>query len=160
MWRKASPKPRESVGLHADWTLLHSCTSLFVTALVCALDHSSNASALAQDCHKIELHLPLSPSMFCENRIRTSFTTCSFCEKPVCFRHDCVVTFGIVQAERCRGLLFSCAVVVMMIMMHFGQKSCDVLNPMCSALDTLHDNGFNVGAAQPRQFPQNVTAER
>ena len=34
-------------------TLSHS----FVTELVCALDHSSNAFALAQDCHKIKLHL-------------------------------------------------------------------------------------------------------
>ena len=46
--------------MHADWTLLHSCTFFsFVTELVCALDHSSNAFALAQDCHKIELHLSL-----------------------------------------------------------------------------------------------------
>ena len=36
-------------------SLLHFCTFLsFVTELVCALDHSSNAFALAHTCHKIE----------------------------------------------------------------------------------------------------------
>ena len=46
------------VGLHVDLILSHSCTiASFVTELVCALDHSSNAFVLAQDCHKIELHL-------------------------------------------------------------------------------------------------------
>ena len=45
------------VGLDVDLTMLHSYT-LFssVTELVCALDHSSNAFALAQECRKIELH--------------------------------------------------------------------------------------------------------
>ena len=38
-----------SVGLYVDLTLLHSCTFLsLVTELLCALDHSSNAFALAQ----------------------------------------------------------------------------------------------------------------
>ena len=40
---------RESVGMHIDLTLLHSCTFVsFVTELLCALDHSFNAFALAQ----------------------------------------------------------------------------------------------------------------
>ena len=44
--------------MHVDLTLLHSCTSVsLVTELLCALDHSSNACALAQGSHKIELHL-------------------------------------------------------------------------------------------------------
>ena len=39
-------------------TLLHSCKFLsLVTELLRALDHSSNAFALAQDCHKAELRL-------------------------------------------------------------------------------------------------------
>ena len=47
-----------SVGMHMDLTLLHSSAIVsFVTELKRALDHSSNAFALAQDCHKIELHL-------------------------------------------------------------------------------------------------------
>ena len=47
-----------SVELHVDLSLLHSCTFFsFVTELVCALNHSSNAFALAQDCHKTELPL-------------------------------------------------------------------------------------------------------
>ena len=38
-----------SVGLHIDLALLHSCTFVsLVTELSCALDHSSNAFALAQ----------------------------------------------------------------------------------------------------------------
>ena len=46
-----------SVRLHKDLTLLHSCTILsLVTELLCALDHSSNAFALAQGCNKTELH--------------------------------------------------------------------------------------------------------
>ena len=46
------------VRLLMDLTLLHSCTFLsLVTELLCALDHSSNAFALAQGCHKTELHL-------------------------------------------------------------------------------------------------------
>ena len=54
----------ESVGLRIDMTLLHSCTFFFlVTELLCPLDHSSNAVALAQDCHKTELHLSLSLSL-------------------------------------------------------------------------------------------------
>ena len=37
---------RRNVGMHVDLTLLHSCTIMsFVTELVCALDHSSNAFA-------------------------------------------------------------------------------------------------------------------
>ena len=48
------------VGTHVDLTLLHSCTFIsLVTELLCALDHSSNAFALAQGCHKIELQLSL-----------------------------------------------------------------------------------------------------
>ena len=40
---------RRSVGMHMDLTLLHSCTCVsFVTELLCAHDHSSNAFALAQ----------------------------------------------------------------------------------------------------------------
>ena len=47
-----------SVGRHVDWTLLHSCTCVsLVTELLRALDHSPTAFALAQGCHKIELHL-------------------------------------------------------------------------------------------------------
>ena len=47
-----------SVGMHMDVTLLHSSAIVsLVTELKCALDHSSNAYALAQDGHKIELHL-------------------------------------------------------------------------------------------------------
>ena len=47
-----------SVGMHMDLTLLHSSAIVsLVTELKCALDHSSNAFALAQDCHNIELHL-------------------------------------------------------------------------------------------------------
>ena len=35
--------------MHMDLTLLHSCTIVsFVTELLCALNHSSNAFALAQ----------------------------------------------------------------------------------------------------------------
>ena len=42
------PSFRESVGLHIDLTLLNSRTCVsFVTELMCALDHSSNAFALA-----------------------------------------------------------------------------------------------------------------
>ena len=38
-----------SVGMNVDMTLLHSCTFVsLVTELLCALDHSSNAFALAQ----------------------------------------------------------------------------------------------------------------
>ena len=45
-----------SVKLHIDWALLHSGKFLsVVTELSCALDHSSNAFALAQDCHKKRL---------------------------------------------------------------------------------------------------------
>ena len=47
------PKLRESVGMHVDLTAFVS----FVTEMLCALDHSSNAFALAQGCHKTELHL-------------------------------------------------------------------------------------------------------
>ena len=40
---------RESVGMHIDLTLLHSCTCVsLATELFCALDHSSNAFVLAQ----------------------------------------------------------------------------------------------------------------
>ena len=40
---------RESVGLHMDLALLHSCTFVsIVTELSCALGHYSNAFALAQ----------------------------------------------------------------------------------------------------------------
>ena len=40
---------RESVGMHIDLTLLHSCTFVsFVTELLCGLHHSFNAFALAQ----------------------------------------------------------------------------------------------------------------
>ena len=39
-------------------TLLHYCTFVsFVAELSCALDHSSNAFALAQGCHKTGLNL-------------------------------------------------------------------------------------------------------
>ena len=55
------PKLRESVELHIDLTLLHSCTFVScVTELLCALDHSSNACALAQARDKTEFHLTLS----------------------------------------------------------------------------------------------------
>ena len=57
-WAQSWPKPRVSVRLHVGLTLLHPCTLVsFVTELLCALDHSSNAFALAQDCHEIELHV-------------------------------------------------------------------------------------------------------
>ena len=55
-----------SVRLHVDLTLLLSCTFLsLVTELLCALDHSSNALALAQGCHKTELHLSVSVCVRC-----------------------------------------------------------------------------------------------
>ena len=39
--------------MHIDLKLLHSCTCVsLVTELLCAHDHSSNAFALAQGCHK------------------------------------------------------------------------------------------------------------
>ena len=41
---------RESVRVHTDLILLHSCTfASFVTVLLCALHHSSNAFVLVQD---------------------------------------------------------------------------------------------------------------
>ena len=46
------------VGLYIDLTPLHSCMFVsLVTELLCALNHSSDAFALAQGCHKKELHL-------------------------------------------------------------------------------------------------------
>ena len=40
---------RGSVGMHIDFTVIHSCTVVsVVTELLCALDHSSNAFAMAQ----------------------------------------------------------------------------------------------------------------
>ena len=72
--RVASPS---STGLVSTWrrnatramTGLHPCTFLsLVTELMCALDHSSNAFALAQGCHKNRLAFVISPSfllVFC-----------------------------------------------------------------------------------------------
>ena len=39
------------VGLHIDWTLLHSCTCVSLVAeLLCALDHSSNLKTVVCVC--------------------------------------------------------------------------------------------------------------
>ena len=46
---KAGQSRGRSVGMHVDLTLLHSCTFVsLVTEWLSALDHSSNAFALAQ----------------------------------------------------------------------------------------------------------------
>ena len=43
---------RRNVGMHVDLTQSHSCTLFSFVTELCALDHSSNAFALAQGCHK------------------------------------------------------------------------------------------------------------
>ena len=50
--------------MHMDLTLLHSCTFVsHVTELLCALDHSSNAFALAQVASQKHFHLTFFASL-------------------------------------------------------------------------------------------------